>query len=143
MKSKIYLDYYSFFQFPTSEREWLDIGKMFDERWQFPNCGVAIDTCPADTGALYYNYKKFYSVVLMAIVNANYVFIFADVGKNGRNSDGGVFEYTSFWRMLTNAGLHIAKRNDNVRFSSDDAFPAHEHILKRFSQDESVSYVMN
>ncbi|XP_041983090.1 putative nuclease HARBI1 [Aricia agestis] len=144
----------NFFKFPTSEREWLDIGKMFDERWQFPNCGGAIDgkhiriTCPADTGALYYNYKNFYCVVLMAIVNANYEFIFADVGKNGRNSDGGVFEYTSFWRMLTNDGLHIPEREDNVEkmnyvFLADDAFPAHEHILKRFSQDESVSNVMN
>lgn len=121
---------------------------------QFPNCGGAIDgkhiriTCPADTGALYYNYKNFYSVVLMAIVNANYEFIFADVGKNGRNSDGGVFEYTSFWRMLTNDGLRIPKREDNVEkmnfvFLADDAFPAHEHILRRFSQNESVSNVMN
>ena len=32
----------------------------------------------------------------MAVVNANYEFISADVGTNGRVSDGGVFSNSSF-----------------------------------------------
>jgi len=42
---------------------------------------------PAHTGTLYRNYTNFYSVVLMALVNSNYEFIYIDVGKQGRLSD--------------------------------------------------------
>ncbi|CAH2007052.1 unnamed protein product [Acanthoscelides obtectus] len=36
----------------------------------------------------------------MALVNADYEFIFVDVGKNGRLSDGGVIESTKFYHKL-------------------------------------------
>ncbi|KAK4885232.1 hypothetical protein RN001_001503 [Aquatica leii] len=74
-------------KFPTTTEEWKKIGKRFETRWQFPNCAGAIDgkhiriTCPAQSGALYYNYKKFYSIILMALVNADYEFIYFDIGK--------------------------------------------------------------
>ena len=36
----------------------------------------------------------------MALVDSNYEFIFVDVGKNGRVSDGGVLEHTEFMRRF-------------------------------------------
>ena len=48
------------------------------------------------TTALYYIYKNFNSTVLLVIVNADYEFLFIDVGKTGRLSDGGVLEQTKF-----------------------------------------------
>lgn len=60
---------------------------------------------PPRSGAQYYNYKNFYSIVLMALVNSNYEFIFVDVGKNGRLSDGGVIECTEFYHKLINRKL--------------------------------------
>ena len=41
----------------------------------------------------------------MALVNANYEFIFVDVGKNGRISDGGVIESTKFYHKLIHGKL--------------------------------------
>lgn len=41
----------------------------------------------------------------MALVNSNYEFIFVDVGKNGRVSDGGVIESTEFYHKLVNRKL--------------------------------------
>jgi hypothetical protein len=41
-------------------------------------------------GSYYYNYTATHSVVLVAIVKANYEFILADFGVNGCVSDGGV-----------------------------------------------------
>lgn len=76
----------------------------------------------------------------MAIVNANYEFIYVNVGTNGRMSDGGVIEQTSFHEKLTKGTLNIPKPVQNVEnlnyvFVADDAFGLHENILKPFPQN--------
>lgn len=43
----------------------------------------------------------------MAVVDSNYEFIVADVGVNGRVSDGGVISHTDFGRMMDNHELAI------------------------------------
>ena len=43
---------------------------------------------PSKSGAYYYNYEGFHSVVLFAIVNAQCEFIYVHCGTNGRISDG-------------------------------------------------------
>lgn len=43
----------------------------------------------------------------MAVVNYEYEFITADVGVNGRASDGGVFSHTAFGQMFKDQSLHI------------------------------------
>ena len=35
---------------------------------------------PPATGSEYYNYKDFYSMVLMVVVDAEYNFVFVDIG---------------------------------------------------------------
>nr|CAI5854096.1 unnamed protein product [Callosobruchus analis] len=54
---------------------------------------------PIDSGSYYYNYKKFYTVILFATVNANYEFIYW--GSNGRVSDGGIFQDTDFEKQIS------------------------------------------
>ena len=71
---------------PSTEAEWQAIADGFLTRWNFPNCLGALDgkhvgvKCPANSGSLYYNYKGFYSVILMALVDSDYKFIWADLG---------------------------------------------------------------
>lgn len=60
-----------------------------------------------NTGRLYYNYKKTFSVVLLALVDYNYNFIYVDVGCQGRISDGGVFRNCSLYRALNDGSLAI------------------------------------
>lgn len=115
------------------------------------NCGGCIDgkyihICqPARSGALYYyNYKNFYSVVLMANVNHNYELIYVDVGKQGRISDGGVVQLTKFYKRLQNQTLNLLKpteygENLNFVFIIDEAFALKEQVLKPFPQ-KSLNY---
>ncbi|KAL4720393.1 hypothetical protein ACJJTC_002055 [Scirpophaga incertulas] len=71
---------------PETENDWLQIAKDFERKWQFNHCLGAIDgkhviiEKPPKSGTLYYNYKGTFSVVLLGIVNANYEFIYVNVG---------------------------------------------------------------
>ena len=66
-----YLISFYIFQFPSTESEWRNIGKEFENRWQFPNCVGCVDgkhiaiTPPPHSGSFYYNYKGFHSMVLI------------------------------------------------------------------------------
>lgn len=76
----------------------------------------------------------------MAVVDADYCFTFADVGCQGRISDGGVIKNTSFYKKLQEGTLHLPPNNvlPNTDLSlpyvfvADDAFPLQEHILKPY-----------
>lgn len=50
----------------------------------------------------------------MALVNANCEFIFIDVGKNGRISDGGVIECTEFDKRLKSDRLNLPSRGNKT-----------------------------
>jgi hypothetical protein len=55
----------------------------------------------------FYNYKETESIILMAIVDVNYCFIYVNVGFQGRISGGGVFINTEFYRKLENNYLYL------------------------------------
>ena len=82
---------------PNSLKEWKQISKDFMEMWNFPNCLGAIDgkhvviQAPGSTGSLYFNYKKSFSIVLLAVCNAQYEFTLVDIGEAGRKSDSGIY----------------------------------------------------
>ena len=86
----------SIFDPTESKEEWLHITGDFEERWNMPHTIGAIDgkhiriKCLAESGTLFHNYKGFFSLVLMAICDANYCFTVIDVGDYGSNKDSGV-----------------------------------------------------
>jgi len=90
---------------------------------------------PAKEGSYYFNYKGYRSVVLLGLVDANMTFIMADVGCNGRFSDAGVLQETTFYRKLKNGALALPKHDDTVGnmnfvFVADEVFALTENILK-------------
>lgn len=134
-------------QQPTEER-WKEIAKDFQTYWHFPNCLGALDgkhvnlICPINAGSTYFNYKKDHSIVLLALVDAQYKFIMIDVGGYGRNSDGGVFEKSLMGRMFEQNQLNVPQNtpiclnSDPMPYTivADAAFPLKTYLLKPYSK---------
>ena len=110
----------------------------------FPHCLGSIDgkhvqiIAPESSGSMYFNYKGTFSIVLLGVANANYNFIYADVGCQGRISDGGVFKYTLLYEKIEQRKLNLPAdetlpgRTNPVPFVfvADDAFALATHIMK-------------
>ena len=95
-------------QCPTTTEKWTAITEQFEKRWQFPHCCGALDgkhvavTCPWNTGSVYRNYKGFFSIVLMALVDADYKFLWIDVGSDGSSNDASICNRSELKKGLEN-----------------------------------------
>ena len=65
-----------------SKEKSLSVAKEFEEKWQFSNCAGAINGKHVplinsfNSGSTYFNYKSFFSIVLLALVDADYKFLY-------------------------------------------------------------------
>ena len=102
------------------------------------------------SGAEFYNYKGFYSIVLLTFVNYNYKFLVTEVGCQGRIRDGGVYRNSSSYLALRENRLNLPdaqplpqssdlywefyQDNDEIpiAFVGDDTFPLGEHCMKPY-----------
>ncbi|XP_064082999.1 uncharacterized protein LOC135199013 [Macrobrachium nipponense] len=113
---------------PKTPEEWNDVAKRFASKWNYFNCVGALDwklaiKKPKVGGSLYFNYKKFHSIVLMALSDAKYKFPFVDVGAEGGAGDGGTWQKCNLARAITNnqAGLPQDRNLPN----DDEHIPFH------------------
>ena len=139
----------TFLKMPSTEEEWRVVARNFREKWNYPHCIGAIDgkhcviKAPINSGSLYFNYKSSFSVVLMALVDANNQFLCVDIGAYGRQSDAGVFGNSALGQALE------APNNLNIPPSEviqgaehlgplpyvvvgDAAFPLQQHIMRPY-----------
>lgn len=132
----------------SSEEEWKSCVEGFWKRWNVPNCVGAVDgkhitlQCPPNSGSLFFNYKKYYSIVLMAVANYTYRFTLVDVGAYGGNSDGGIFSDSLIGKNLKNENLNLPKGTFALPGSqirtptfllADDAFSLSNRIMKPYT----------
>ncbi|XP_071099155.1 uncharacterized protein [Haliotis cracherodii] len=82
---------------PTTPEEWTPIGEVFRNRWNIPHAVGALDDKhvairkPRKSDSLYQNYKGFFSVVPMALVEGVYKFLWMDISGYGQMSDAQIF----------------------------------------------------
>lgn len=131
------------------QKHWKQIAKQFEEKWQFPHCIGALDgkhvqiQCPNNAGTAHFNYKGTHSIVLLALVDANYKFTWIDVGNYGRNSDGGIFERSLLgqWSASNRIGFPtdepLTPTGPLCPFVmvGDEAFPLKRYLMRPFSRN--------
>ena len=101
-------------QFPKpTEDMWKSIASKFWTKWNSPNCIGAIDgkhvtiQAPHNSGSLFFNYKKTFSIALLALADADYRFIAILVGDFGRASDGGMYSGSDLGRGMEGKTMNV------------------------------------
>lgn len=131
---------------PKTDTEWRAIADKFQSTWNFPHCLGCVDgkhvqiVAPKHSGSLFFNYKGTFSIVLLGVADANYNFLYADVGCQGRISDGGVFKYTSLYKKIEDKSLNIPLSEAlpgrtspaPYVFVADDAFALSTYMMKPY-----------
>lgn len=90
-----------------NESQYKDIAAEFNRKWNIPCCVGAIDgkhisiKSPANSASMFFNYKKFFSVVLMATCDANYTFTSVNIGGYGSQNDAGIVENYRMFKQTT------------------------------------------
>ena len=132
------------FTLPVTPEGWMKEAQLFERRWNLPHCIGAIDgkhvaiKKPAKSGSLYFNYKHFHSIVLMAIVDADYKFLYVDVGATGSGADGGVFKDTEVRECFDDGSIGLPPPSPlpggdtpvGYYLVGDEAFPLKTWLMK-------------
>ena len=92
---------------PTQEvADWKAISEEIENLWNFPHCIGAIDgkyaatECPKLSETQYFNYKGFFSVVLLAICDAKYCFTYVNFGKYGCTNDSSFLRSSGLYKAF-------------------------------------------
>ena len=133
---------------PNSEDAFRNKILDMEEMWQFPCCWAAIDGChiplkcpPGGMEACkeYHNFKNFYSIVLMALVDSHYRFIWASCGFPGNSHDSIIFQSTELWSKLKDGdtlpsvGKKVGTQTVPPLIVGDSAFPLVPWLMKPYT----------
>lgn len=125
----------------------MKIENVFNKLWNFPHAIAALDgkhislQCPFNSGTEFYNYKSHFSIVLFALVDADYNFLYVHIGGQGRISDGGIMNSCSLNTMIQEKKLAIPiprELENRVRkipyiFLVDSTFSMTENTMKPYA----------
>ncbi len=136
---------------PKSEIEFYQKISEMEQLWQFPCCWGAIDGChipiKCPPGGLqsckeYHNFKNFYSIVLMAMVDAKYRFTWGSCGFPGNSHDSVILQSTDLWEQLQEKEYlpNIAKQINGIEVPplilADSAFQLKSWLMKPYTNSK-------
>lgn len=133
-----------------SEEKWAEISRRYYQLWNLPNCVGSVDgkhiriKAPPRSGSSFINYKGYFSIVLLAIADADGMFVTIDVGEFGRNSDGRAFRNSNMGQALLRGNLGLPQptplpgetREIPFYFVADEAFSLHKNVMKPYSRKQ-------
>jgi hypothetical protein len=131
-----------------TEEEWTEVAHQFLYCTNFPNVIGAIDGKHIrikqlrNSGSTLFNYKKIFFSGVKAWVDADYKFIFVDIGSYGSSSDATIFRNSNMGKKLENKELNIPTASplpNDVNGTpmpfvvvGDEAFGLFKHVLRPF-----------
>ena len=93
---------------PTDPEDWKRIEERFRNRWNVPHAVGALHgkhiaiKKPKKSGSEYFNYKGYFSLVLLALVDADYKFLWVNAGASGSSSDAQIFNGSKLKKGIEN-----------------------------------------
>ncbi len=133
---------------PTTPQDWMVVANQMGKRWQYHHCLASINGKHVairklrKAGSYYFNYKNFPSIVLMALVDGDYKFIWVDVGYNGTSSDAQIFEDCELKHAIDQDVIgfppadHLPDDDKDTPyiFVGDDAFRLRTYMMKPYGE---------
>lgn len=136
---------------PVSQINWKEKAEAFWKRWNFPSCLAGLDrkhvriVAPNNTGSLFYNYKNYFSIVLLAMVDANCKFVGVDIGSYGKEGDAGIFNKSKMGQQITDGTFFPPPRHlpgSNILLPhviiGDEAFRLDKYVMKPYCRKQAV-----
>ncbi|XP_039300967.1 protein ANTAGONIST OF LIKE HETEROCHROMATIN PROTEIN 1-like [Nilaparvata lugens] len=130
-----------------TKEKWEAIALGFEKRAQFPHCLGAVDgkhiriIRQMHSGSMFYNHKEYYSVVLLAVVDSNYKFVYVNVGSYGKECDSSIFKESTLWKSIDSKKLELPDEmcllgSESPKmpyfFVGDEAFGLNKHSMRPF-----------
>lgn len=98
--------------------------------------------CPKKSGSMFFNYLKYFSVVLQGLVDSCNKFITVDVGGYGKQSDGGTFMASDLFKAIQEGSVVFPPPdnlpNTNITapyvMLADEAYPLLPYLMTPFKR---------
>ena len=135
---------------PTDPEDWKKIKESFRNRWNVPHAIGALDgkhiavKKPQKSDSEYFNYKGYFSVVLLALVDADYKFVWVNVGASGSSFDAQIFNSSKLKSRIENGTLGLPPPEPlgpggsdlHYFLLGDDAFALMPWLVKPYSRQQ-------
>jgi hypothetical protein len=113
----------------------------FENVWNFPHVVGCLHG--KHFRSIFFNYKKYFSVVLQALVDANYKFITVDIGGFGKQGDGGTFLASDLFNFIDGKRIIFPEPDffphSNVTspyvMLGDEAYPLLPYLMKPYERN--------
>uniref|UniRef100_A0A8R1ETS5 DDE Tnp4 domain-containing protein n=1 Tax=Caenorhabditis japonica TaxID=281687 RepID=A0A8R1ETS5_CAEJA len=134
---------YNTIHFPATTDEWRKVEDSFRRRKLVSALGCLDGKhirirAPPSTGSLFYNYKHYFSFVLLALVDGDGRLLWIDIGAPGSTNDATIFGNSSLKEVLDDENKLPLPRywnNETIMPSfilADGIFPLSKSLMKAF-----------
>ena len=135
---------------PTDPEDWKKIEERFRNRWNVPHAVGALDgnhiaiKKPKKSGSEYFNYKGYFSLVLLALVDADYKYLWVNMEASGSSSDAQIFNHSKLKKRIENGTLGLPPPEPlgpggpdlHYFLLGDDAFALMPWLVKPYSRQQ-------